>query len=180
MHQPPRLVAAPAACQVCRCREPITVRRRPGNAEAAVLSAFVARHIGTVAGRSGSDAGRRWFALISTVFSPRWFPPTSCSAPPRQPWACQLVWGGPGPGRAAPDRCHQPKCGRQPDRAWGITAPPTPAVIQRQVLENPLVVHRLHPVPGGDRPGAVGGPAQLSDPDQRAHRPADRQRLFAR
>ena len=46
------------------------------------------------------------------------------------------------------------------------------------VRKSPLI-HRLLALPGRDRPGAPRGPAQLSNPDQRAHRLADRQRLPA-
>ncbi len=46
----------------------------------------------------------------------------------------------------------------------------TPQVVQRNVLENPGLVHRLHAVPGGDLPGPAGGAAQLPDPGLRPHR----------
>ena len=42
------------------------------------------------------------------------------------------------------------------------------------------LVHRLHAVPGRDRPGPPGGAAQLPDDGGGPDRPADRQRLAAR
>jgi len=58
---------------------------------------------------------------------------------------------------------------------YGTAASPDPAPCSGK----PLLVHRLYPLPGGDRPGAAGGPAQFPDPGQRADRSADRQRFPA-
>jgi len=97
----PRLLAARSLTKSAACRRPITVRRA-SNAEAASLCVR-SPHIGP----SPADSAQilaAVVALISTVFSQRWFPPTFLLSSPRQPWACaSLVWGGPGPGRAAPD-----------------------------------------------------------------------------
>ena len=44
----------------------------------------------------------------------------------------------------------------------------------------PGLVHRVHAVPGRDRPGPARGAAQLPDDGRRPDRPADRERLAAR
>ncbi len=49
-----------------------------------------------------------------------------------------------------------------------------------QPTGKPGLVHRLHPLPAGDFPRPPGSAAELPDPDQRPHRPADRQRILAR
>ena len=56
----------------------------------------------------------------------------------------------------------------------------TPAVIQRNILEKPSLVHGLHAVPARDLTGAPRGHPQLPDSDQRPHRPRDLQRVSAR
>ena len=56
-----------------------------------------------------------------------------------------------------------------------LHAPGDPA----QRAGEPRLVHRVHPVPGGDRPGPAGGAAQLPDRGVRPHRPGGRQRLAA-
>ena len=55
-----------------------------------------------------------------------------------------------------------------------------PAVIQRNILENPGLVHRLHALSARDQPGPAGGAVQFPDHDLRSHRARRRQRLAAR
>ena len=55
-----------------------------------------------------------------------------------------------------------------------------PAVIQRNILENPGLVHGLHALSAGDQPGPAGGAVQFPDHDLRPDRPRRRQRLAAR
>ena len=56
----------------------------------------------------------------------------------------------------------------------------TPPVIQRNVLENPGVVHGVHAVPARDQPGPARGAHQLPDDGQRSHRHGARERVAAR
>jgi hypothetical protein len=49
-----------------------------------------------------------------------------------------------------------------------------------QPPRKPGLVHRLHALPGRNFPGPPGSAAEFPDPDQRPHRPADRQRFAAR
>ena len=46
----------------------------------------------------------------------------------------------------------------------------TPPVIQRNVLENPGLVHPVHSLPARNRPGASGSFAELPDHGDRPHR----------
>ena len=55
-----------------------------------------------------------------------------------------------------------------------------PPVIQRNILENPGLVHRLHSVPGRDRAGPPRSAAQFSDDDDRPDRARYRKCLAAR
>ena len=55
-----------------------------------------------------------------------------------------------------------------------------PAGHPAQRPPEPGLVHPVHAVPGGDRPGPAGGAAQLPDDGDGPHRAADRQRLAAR
>ena len=55
----------------------------------------------------------------------------------------------------------------------------TPAVIRRNLLENPGLVHRLHPVPAGNLAGQARGAAELPDDGGRPHRAAGGRRLAA-
>ena len=55
-----------------------------------------------------------------------------------------------------------------------------PAVIQRNILENPGLVHGLHAVSAGDQPGPARSAAQLSDADLRSDRARRRQCVAAR
>ena len=55
-----------------------------------------------------------------------------------------------------------------------------PAVIQRNVLENPGLVHGLHALSAGDQPGPARSTAQFPDHDRRPDRADDRQCLAAR
>ncbi|WP_454229859.1 hypothetical protein [Propioniciclava flava] len=57
----------------------------------------------------------------------------------------------------------------QPGRAMiglGYYGTLTPAVIRRNILENPALVHRLHPLPARDQPGAAGDAAHLPNDDR--------------
>ena len=55
-----------------------------------------------------------------------------------------------------------------------------PAVIQRNILENPGLVHGVHALSAGDQPGPAGGLVQLPNHDLRSYRARCRERLAAR
>ena len=56
----------------------------------------------------------------------------------------------------------------------------TPPVIQRNILENPGLVHRIHAVSGGDRAGPTRSAAEFPNDDHRSHGDGDRQCVAAR
>ena len=78
-------------------------------------------------------------------------------------------------------RSRSPSCARSPARnkplvsmiGLGYYGTHTPPVIRRNVLERPVLVHRVHAVPAGDQPGPARGAAQLPDrghgPDRSRH-----------
>ena len=76
-----------------------------------------------------------------------------------------------GPGRS--------QCGEEVPHRTGLSRDPDAQGDPAQRAGKPGLVHRLHPLPGRDRPGPPGSPAQLPAGDHRPHRPGTGQRLPA-